>query len=160
MTRNVPVLFEGTMFPEITVLTNPDFIPDGALNLIDAEVESKIAIECTNRDERRYVAELRVRTGIKPADNVPYKIDILCISAIQIDPDVPEENIKQLALRASHAMTFPAIREMILTLTARQPWGQFSIGMSSLASAKKQVEPQNTSKPASKKPRLKKAVSK
>lgn len=157
MKHRTPVLFEGTMFPEISVLANPDFVQNGPLRVIEEEVESQIAIECLNRTERRYVGELRVRTGVKRNANVPYKVDILCVTSLSIDPDVPEAQLEPLATQAAHAMAFPAVREMILTLTARQPWGQFSIGMSTLRSSKEQAEKQS---PTKKRQRLKTNTSK
>lgn len=145
------------MFPEISVLANPDFIQDGPLRIIEEEVESQIAIKCLDHNERRYIGELRVRTGTKRNANVPYKVDILCVTSLQIDQDFSEEQLETLAIQAAHAMAFPAVREMVLTLTARQPWGQFSIGMSTLRSSKEQAAEKS---PAKKRPRLKTSASK
>lgn len=158
MKHRSPIVFEGTMFPEICVLANPDYVQGGHPSVIEEGVKSDISVECINREERRFVGELRVQSEAEHNKTLPYKIDILCVTSLQIDPDVPDEYLDALAMQAAHAMAFPAVRELILTLTARQPWGQFSIGMAKLMSANKAPARDDPKKPAKKRPRTKKPV--
>lgn len=158
MTHNPLVVFEGTMFPEISVIANPEFVNNGQLKVINDKVESNIAIDCLDLEKRRYLGELRVRTGATGNNNTPYTIDILCITSFRIDPDIPDEALEQVALRAAHSMAFPAVRELILTLTARQPWGQFSIGMSLLRTAPDKPDNGSTLRSKKNRPHTKRAT--
>lgn len=136
MKTTTPVLFEGTTFPEISVIANPDFRGNmDEPNTIDGDVDSKLNMVCASDKDRRFIGELRVRTGHNSNDT-PYKIDILCVVSLMVDSAVPRDDLHAFALQAAHSMAFPAIRELIISLTARQPWGQFSIGLSVLAPSK------------------------
>ncbi len=145
-----PVSFESTTFPEINIVANPSFKSAGSVNLVNGELDSQITIEAVPNQIGKYAAELRVRQVSNKKNNLPYFFDILCLVVLTVDEIVPENERNSLALRAAHSMAFPAIRELILSLTARQPWGQFSIGLSTLRPASEKTIPP--------KPVLKKAV--
>lgn len=131
-----PVSFGTTFFTEISIRANPDFKSDGPLQQVDAHLNSALNTELINKENNQFAAELRVKLEPGNKINVPYYFDIICLVSLTIDPSVPEEHRPSLATQAAHTVAFPAVRELILNLTARQPWGQFFIGLSVLQPSK------------------------
>ncbi len=156
MLKEFPALFEATLFPEISIVANDQFKPGStSLNVVDAKINSDLSVNCVGVTERRFIGELHVSTSDEVKRNIPYKIDILCVVSLRIIDSVPVSELENVAVIATHAVAFPAIRELILSLTARQPWGQFSIGMSTLKSSKESLAKNSRPK---KRPRLKTSV--
>ncbi|MCU0808394.1 MAG: hypothetical protein MUC53_10810 [Candidatus Contendobacter sp.] len=142
VTPMIPVTFGTTLFPEITILANPDFKPDGPQHLVDANLNSALSTQAIEGEDNQFFSELRVKLEPDSKANVPYYFDILCLLTLTIGPEVPKEHRLSLANQAAHTIAFPAVRELILNLTARQPWGQFFIGLSVLTpQAVKEAEP-------------------
>ncbi|PIV88172.1 MAG: hypothetical protein COW48_07510 [Hydrogenophilales bacterium CG17_big_fil_post_rev_8_21_14_2_50_63_12] len=138
----LPVTFGTTLFPEITIRANPDFKPDGPQHLVDAHLNSALNTQAIEGEDNQFFSELRVKLDPGSKANVPYYFDILCLLTLTISPEVPNEHRLSLANQAAHTIAFPAVRELILNLTARQPWGQFFIGLSVLTpQAVKETEP-------------------
>ncbi len=52
---------------------------------------------------------------------------------VAVDEGIPDHNCRALAGYFSHTIMYPAIRELVLTLTARQSWGPFSIDLAAIA---------------------------
>jgi hypothetical protein len=70
----------------------------------------------------------------------------VCVCFLYVEGVTSDDEAKAAATRSAHDMLFPAIRELVLNLTARQPWGQFSIGQSTLGAATQQAAPAPTKK--------------
>lgn len=152
----IPVTFEPHFFPLINIEANPDYNEsDPSLNVV---IDSKLSINLTPKSASRFFCEQRVKVVRESNPNAPYYLDIVCLVFATIDDKVPEEERKSAATVLAHSLLFPAVRELVLSLTARQPWGVLSIGLSSLVPK----EPEAVGKPPGKssKPRTKSAVKK
>lgn len=123
---------EEHVFPIVRIAANPHFEPPKT-PLLDTRPRSEITITETPDNARRFMADLRVKLLPDDGTNLPYFIDVACFCFITVQDDVPEEAIKDVAVTVGHMIMYPAIRELILSITARQPWGQFSIGFSVLS---------------------------
>lgn len=154
MTPNIPATFESTVFPEISILANPNFKPDSVIHVVDEPVDSKISVEPIPDEINKFAAELRVKMDARNRETIPYSFNIVCLTILTIEDIVPEDQRKSFATAAAHIMAFPAVRELILTLTARQPWGQFSIGLSSLRHDDQQTQRKSTKPKGQKAPRI------
>lgn len=141
MSQSIPVTFESTTFPEILITANPNYASKSEINQVSPAIDSKINVAAFPGSESRFVGELRVKV-VANDENSPYTINVLCLVVFTITDEIPAEHRHDFALQAAHTMAFPAIRELILLLTARQPWGQFSVGLSVLSN-----ESDTTNKP-------------
>lgn len=128
------VTFEEHLFPQIKIFANPKFDPRTKTSpeIVEVIIDSNISTKKTAPDQQRYLSELRVK--VDPTDNpaAPYFMDVVCLCFIEVEESRTDEEAKHAATEAAHDMLYPAIRELVLNLTARQPWGQFSIGQSTL----------------------------
>lgn len=132
MTQTPPVNFEDHVFPIVRIAANPNFSPTKD-PIIDGEVDSQLSINAVPDAHRRFMAELRVKLLPKDTENLPYFIDVVGITFLNVNDDVPDEAVNNTAAIAGHLILYPAIRELILSITSRQPWGKFSIGLSVLS---------------------------
>jgi len=144
----VPFIIEGTSFPEIIVLANPEYKQVNSQR-INTPLDSFLALQEIKDSPNRYSGELRVKLDTEKHPQSPYHIEIVCLVILSLSDDIPEQLRHDWATRAAHSIAFPAVRELVLTLTSRQPWGQFNIGLSSLT--------QKPTKPAAKKKPAKRA---
>ncbi|WP_265948329.1 hypothetical protein [Dechloromonas sp. A34] len=137
----IQIKYEDHSFPVIQVIANPDF-PKLAENTesekaesgADVHINSSMNVSNTGEGNARYLCELRINVDRKESPKAPYFIEMLSLCYLQIETSGQIKDLERLAADAAHRMLYPAIREMILNLTARQPWGKFSIGLSTLNS--------------------------
>jgi len=118
---------EPHFFPLISVSANPKFkrIEN---QTIEAEIESNITVhDVANKSDRLFV-DMRVKMDGDKC-NAPYLIDVVCGCFISTSLDISQDEIKDRAANICFKVLYSAVRELVLTLTARQPWGQFSIGI-------------------------------
>lgn len=138
MTIHFPAEFESTVFPEIAISANANFKQGSTVHVVDEPIDSQISARPIPNEKNKFAAELRVKLDARDSESIPYSFNIVCLTIFTVEESVPEEHRESFALMAAHTIAFPAVRELILSLTARQPWGQFSIGVSILNPAEKQ----------------------
>lgn len=141
--RDIPVTFGPLTFPLITISSNPRFTGSDNEEL-DAEVKSFISIHQSDKNPEQFFSELRVQLEKRDDGSLPYAFNIQCFLPLTVDSDVPTEQRKEIALKAAHSLAFPAARELIISLTARQPHGQFSIGLGRLLPSPEVLSPEKT----------------
>lgn len=119
--------FEQHFFPLISVETHPKFKKNKDEPL-EVEIETGITVHNVDNKQERLFLELRVKMKGSP-EKTPYAIDVVaaCFASTQLDTS--DDITKNLAAKIGYKILFPAVRELVLSLTARQPWGQFSIGI-------------------------------
>lgn len=161
MNGDFPATPEEHVFPIVRIAANPNFKPPKT-PLLDTQAKSEISISQTPDNPRRFMVDLRVKVLPDDGQNLPYFIDVACLCFITVDEEVPLEARSRVVATVGHLMMYPAVRELILSITSRQPWGGFSIGFSVLSPNESAVPTDPTSTPAPpKKPQhSKKATSK
>lgn len=137
MKAHFPADFESTVFPEIFIFANPNFKQSANINVVNEPIDSQISARPIPNEKNKFAAELRVKLDARNSESIPYSFNIVCLTIFTVEDVVPEDQRDGFALQAAHIIAFPAVRELILSLTARQPWGQFSIGVSILNPAEK-----------------------
>lgn len=150
MTSDVKIEVEQYFFPQVHVTANPAYNnPDSTP--VDAEIESDIDVKAIEGNDGSYVAELRVMLDADDGETLPYSIDVVCLCFMKVEGPHAEDEKKLAAAELGHRVMFPAIRELVLTITARQPWGQFSIGFSALKDISAESAPHGKRKATPKK---------
>jgi preprotein translocase subunit SecB len=126
-----PVSIDRYFFTRFCVVSNPDHTPEEN-GLINAQVESSLNISQPNEGGNIYIAEQRVKLTTDGNSSLPYSLDIECIGFLKVDPSLEEEKRQHIVTVVAHSILFAAVRDAVLTATARQPWGPFSIGLAVL----------------------------
>lgn len=117
---------DGHFFPHVAITANPKFRkPSGQL---EVEIESALSVHPVDGKHDRLFVSLQVKMKCNP-ETTPYTIDVVCGCHLTTALDTTDDATKEKASRIGYKILFPAIREMVLTITGRQPWGQFSIGI-------------------------------
>jgi len=125
----IPLALEHHFFPHISISANPDYVATGK-PLPTGVVSAKLNVSEADKTKNRFMAELHVSTQAAPEHGLPYSLDILCVCYATIKGELPEGvEARAVIADVGNQVLFPAVRELVLSLTARQPWGQFSIGV-------------------------------
>lgn len=128
------ISLEDHFFPHVQITANANYKPSATD--IEVKINSDIKAVQTKDDRDRYMTELRVKLDGDTGESIPYHFDVVGICFITIRGDHATEDKKKAVLQSAHLILYPAIRELILTITARQPWGKFSIGLGTLQEKK------------------------
>lgn len=130
MSDDIQLLLEHHFFPHIQVTANPNYVPSTS-PMGRAPINSHLDVAKTQDSPLRYQAQLHVTLNAQGSTSSPYSIDVISIGHISFsEPQEEGKKPHEVVANTAFRLLFPAIRELVLTLTARQPWGQFSIGMS------------------------------
>ncbi|MNR26436.1 hypothetical protein D3C85_1436470 [compost metagenome] len=66
---------------------------------------------------------------------LPYSIDMECVAQLTTDGTLTEDEAKRGVYITAHSVLYGAIREAVLWITSRQPYGPLQLGLSVLQSA-------------------------
>lgn len=95
---------------------------------------------------------------------VPYALDVECVGFFRAaDPVELTDEQLHMASIVAHQVLYAAVREMVLTMSARMAWGPFSIGLATLDDATREEGTAASAKdagPPPGKPRRKKETAK
>lgn len=125
-----PISIERYFFTRFSVISNPDHTPDES-GLINAQVDSSLNINQQENGDA-YIATQRVKLIADDNSSLPYSLDIECIGFFKVEPSLEEGKRLQMVAAVAHSVLFAAARDAVLTATARQVWGAFSIGLAVL----------------------------
>lgn len=128
-----PISIDRYFFTRFCVVSNPDHTPSES-GLVNAQIESALNVSQPTESGHVYIAEQRVKLITEGNFSLPYSLDIECIGFFKVAPSLEEEKRQQMIAAVAHSVLFAAIRDAVLTATARQPWGPFSIGLAVLQS--------------------------
>ncbi len=112
-------------FPVINLVTNLNY--DQASGMQGFVPEAHLLIQAIKDMPGGYHCEATVKVTEERCPTAPYFIHITCITSIAALDLLPEPPQKQAVATLASTLLFPAIRELVLTLTARQPWGIYPI---------------------------------
>lgn len=148
---------EQHFFPRVSITANPDFSLEEASkdDFAGVGIDSKLHVRKLD-DTHRYFCEQRVKITKDTCPEAPYYLDVVCLCFLSATDFTSEEEENKAAIQAAYEVLFPAVRELILTVTARQPWGQFSIGNAELQPVKLEEDEPTTGSP----PKIRKVSSK
>ncbi len=95
--------------------------------------ESSLSVVPVPERPGTYAAWQRVRLDADNRTDCPYSLDVECYCTMTYTTDMPADDMLRRAYMVAHNVLYSACREAILTATARQAWGEFSLGLSVLA---------------------------
>lgn len=129
MSLAIPITLAHHVFPQVSIITNPSFQVTGEPT-VAPPIESALTVGELDGGTNQFVIELYVKIDAGDNPRIPYSVEIVCAAQALLTGDIPKgESPNRAIAEIGHRLLFPAVRELILSLTARQPWGQFSIGL-------------------------------
>lgn len=96
--------------------------------------ENSINVTPVPDQPHHFVASMRTVINSEKSADYPYFIEMECLASFSTDGSLsPEAELRGVTING-HSVCYGAIREAVSWLTARQPYGQVSLGLSVLRS--------------------------
>ena len=94
--------------------------------------ENSIAVTPDPEQKHHFIVTMRTVINKEQSQSCPYSIEMECIGAFRTNGSLSlEEELRGVAING-HSVCYGAIREAVSWMTSRQPYGQFSLGLSVL----------------------------
>jgi len=122
MNQSKPQL-EIYFFPAQEVNANPEHDPSAVIETAH-KIDRRNGI--VDGSESAMWVQVDVRTDEEKSVNPPYFVRVLCfvsMSLIRNDDDTVDEQFKELSLTTATQVAIGAIREHLMAMTSRGPWG-------------------------------------
>jgi|APLak6261675998_1056109.scaffolds.fasta_scaffold00509_11 preprotein translocase subunit SecB len=131
-----PVNLKHIYFTRSIVISNPNHTPTG-VTVTSIKPINHINVEKHPEIHSDYIVTMKM---IFNQDNDPisgYSIDMECVALFSVENLNDTEALKAVTV-IGHSVTYGAIREAVLWITARHPFGPLSLGLSILGAQKEQ----------------------
>jgi preprotein translocase subunit SecB len=140
MEKPHPISLTQIFFTRSVVLSIPGHQPKEGRGLKSLP-ENTINLQAVEDSPNHYMVTMRTTIN-KESDTVdPYFIDMECVGLFTASPDLEENEAKRGVTITAHSVLYGAIREAILWLTGRQPYGPLTLGLSILKQQKQNEAP-------------------
>jgi len=94
--------------------------------------ENAINVQKIEDQPTHYLATMRTIVN-NESDNVdPYFIDMECVGIFTVSTDLDDAEAQRAVTITAHSVLYGAIREAIIWITGRQPYGGLTLGLSVL----------------------------
>ena len=153
------LVLEPHTFTHVRVMALAKFDPSVA-QTSNGDIASQLTVKGSTSEANQYIAQLRVQFNTDGDSRYPYAVDISCMTTVKVKIPKSEAEDREIVAITAHQMLFPAIREMAAMITARQPWGQMTLGFSQMKAVPADPEESPMQPPKKRAIRRKKAVPK
>lgn len=131
--QNHPIGLENLVFTKCIVEAMPGHVPGE--ERVSASPSNHIEIEPEDDSGRKWTAMMRTVVNPERDPTWPYHIEMECMAFLTCDGSLDEASAHRGIAITAHSVLFGAIRETVLWLTGRQPYGGLMLGLSVLAQA-------------------------
>lgn len=125
-----PVTLKQVYFTRTVVIANPDHKPDPNVKIRLAP-QNTINIQKLEDAENEYVVSMKTLYNPESNPTEGYTIDIECVALFQVLNITGDEALKAVTI-VGHSVVYGAIREAVLWITSRHPFGPLTLGLSVL----------------------------
>ncbi len=126
-----PIHLRQVLFTRACVIAIPGHVPPAKGQLV-VSPENTISVTRDPDNPRQFIATMRSVINPDGSPTSPYSIDMECVAQLDTDGSLTaEEELQGITINA-HSVCYGAIREAVGWLTARQPFGPLSLGLSVL----------------------------
>jgi hypothetical protein len=125
-----PIALIEVLFTKSCVIAIPghQVTPGGSI----PAPENSINVTPVPDQPHHFVAAMRTVFNSEKSADYPYFIEMECLASFSTDGTLPPEAELRGVTINGHSVCYGAIREAVSWLTARQPYGQVSLGLSVL----------------------------
>lgn len=129
-----PITLQQVMFVRSIVIAVPEHEPDQQGLRLREGPTNNINVSPIEGKPGQFTVSMRTVLNPEMKKEEPYFIDMECMAVLTADDTLtPEEALRGVTI-TGHSVVYGAIRESILWLTGRQPYGPLSLGLSVLRS--------------------------
>lgn len=127
-----PITLEQVLFVRSVVVAIPEHQPDPQGLRLQEGLANHINISPIEGQPGRFNVTMRTVINPEMKKESPYFIDMECMAILTADDTLtPDEALRGVTI-TGHSVVYGAIREAVLWLTGRQPYGPLSLGLSVL----------------------------
>ncbi|MES2611502.1 MAG: hypothetical protein V4679_14745 [Pseudomonadota bacterium] len=126
-----PVDLETLFFTKCSVSAVPNHIESETKD--SGEIANHIEIHPTDDTGRKWTAMMRTVVNAEKDPAWPYHVEMEAVAFLATDETLDEATARRGVLITAHNVLFGAIRENVLWITGRQPYGPLMLGLSVLA---------------------------
>jgi len=128
---NFPINLMHVYFTKTIVYALPEHKHEAASVIKNLPVNN-LKVEELDKEARTFIATFTTRINVEDDIVDPYHIDMECIGIFNVKNDADLESAKNGLVLVAHNVLYGAIRESILWITGRQPFGPLNLGLSIL----------------------------
>lgn len=125
-----PISLRQVFFTKSIVCANPSHNP-GQQQAVSGPTNN-ININKIEGSDRTYQVVMNTTIESSNDSNQPYQIEMECVGVFEVDQTLSDEEAIRGVTITAHSVLFGAIREAVSWLTARQPFGTLTLGLSVL----------------------------
>lgn len=127
-----PITLEQVLFVRSTVIAIPEHQPSADGLRLHEGLHNQINITPLEGQPGRFNVSMHTVINPEMKKESPYFIDMECFAILTADETLtPDEALRGVTI-TGHSVVYGAIREAVLWLTGRQPYGPLSLGLSVL----------------------------
>jgi hypothetical protein len=126
-----PVELKQVYFTRSIVVALPEYAPTNPVT-INFPPQNTINVQYIEGSDNDYVFVMQtlLNTDKNPLD--PYMVDMECVAQLHINSELSKDEAMKAATITGHSVVYGAIREAVLWITGRHPFGPVSLGLSVL----------------------------
>lgn len=127
MDTSFPLRLEELFFPVQEVRANPDHDPQG--EQIGTNLKHSFNTQPVEGQAGLYGVELVVECDRETSRNPPYFFQLQAYALFRAAGNIDPTAMQGLIVSTGFSVLVGAIRERLLDLTSRAPWGRFTMGI-------------------------------
>ena len=129
--KNHPIGLENLVFTKCIVEAIPKHVPENGEIIVSPS--NHINIDRDDETGLKWTAMMRTVVNPERDTKWPYHIEMECMAFLTSDGSLDEVSAHRGIAITAHSVLFGAIRETVMWLTGRQPYGPLMLGLSVLA---------------------------
>ncbi len=123
-----PLSLERYFYTRVSVEANRDFGPDDLRTPPrDVDIDVRVGMLKDANSSGLYQLVLGVNNLTAKEGRLPYTIDAEVVGVFRLDGEFKHDNREHLLKVNGSSILYGALREYLLMLTGRGPWGEFQI---------------------------------
>lgn len=123
-----PLSLERYFYTRIHIEANREFTDkDARKGAIDLDVNVRVSVLKNKDDPELYQLVLATNRLDAKEGPLPYLIDAEVVGVFRLDPAFKHNDRETLVRNNGASMLYGALREYLLMLTGRGPWGEFQL---------------------------------
>lgn len=157
---NPPLQLESYFYTKINVqAAPPSALPKEEEKFeVNVNVSTTIKKKTHKENSKRWMVNLTISADSPSDKPIPYKVDLEIVGFFEVVADLEKPKMANLVHVTGASILYSAAREMVLMLTGRGPWAQWSLPTISFMNMKQETHittkpdlPKNSEIDASKK---------
>ena len=133
-----PLRLEQLVYDRVVVKARRDY--DAAADAT-GEVHTAVRFSQIDDDEFLWRVELQATVSQGAAAPAPkYEIDVRAVGLFRVHPEYPQERVAKLIGITGTSILYSGLRDFLMSITARGPWGPFMLPTTSFIDVEPKAE--------------------